>query len=133
MAMAFPNDTDAEKFLPECPADVTDTLLKKQYSLFRKALLKTLVKVRPMLWPLGEQNARFVTNAFAVALKAFLKAKQAGPGKKLPVAVPQKAKPEPGKPTDEVTKVITVLPDPKAPTTEAQLTAEAGGKPNDGK
>lgn len=107
MAMAFPNDTDAEKFLPECPADVTDTLLKKQYSLFRKALLKTLVEVRPMLWPLGEQNARFVTNAFAVALKAFLKAKQGGPAKK-PVVVPQKPKPEPEKvaaPVDEKTIV----------------------------
>lgn len=131
MAMAFPNDSDADKLLPVCPADVTDVLIKKQYTAYRKTLLAAIKDVRQMLWPLGEQNARFVLNGFAATLKAFLKAKQAGPGKVTTVAQKPVAKPAKEEvPPEEVTKVITVVPESE---TEKKLTAEAGGKPHDGK
>ena len=121
--MPYPKDADAELLLPKCPEDVTDKLLVKQYTAYRNSLLKMIREMREMVWPLGEQNARFVLNGLAVSLKAFLKAKQAGPGKKLPVATPPKAK--------EDKPLLT--PAGSVSATESKPPASADGASSDGK
>ncbi|HUR52937.1 MAG TPA: hypothetical protein VMZ71_02315 [Gemmataceae bacterium] len=76
MAMNFPNDKDAADLLPECPADVTDQLTRKQYGYYRKALLKAISEVRVMLWPMEQADVELVIKPFRTSLLMFLAAKQ---------------------------------------------------------